>query len=92
MSAFAARQQLWGAAATRAAVVLDKGTPEPPEDATRSRKNRSETPSARPVAARSSKRQAPEELLPDEAKQTQATSVETGSGYGACLSTHVFRS
>lgn len=79
MSAFAARQQLWGAAATRAASVLENGTPEAaPEIETRSRRTRSETPTARSVAGRNSKRQPPLESLPAEANQTQSSESEKG--------------
>ncbi|KAK4124652.1 hypothetical protein N657DRAFT_663636 [Parathielavia appendiculata] len=75
MSAFAARQQLWGVAATKAAAVFDKGTPESTtEDVTQSKQ--SETPSARSVAGRSSKRHAPEEPVSVEVKQTQGAGSE----------------
>lgn len=79
MSAFAARQQLWGAAATRAASVLEKATPEAaPEIEARSRRTRSETPTARSVASRNSKRQPPLESLSAEANQTQSSESEKG--------------
>lgn len=79
MSAFAARQQLWGAAATRAASVLEKATPEAaPEIETRSRRTRSETPTVRSVAGRNSKRQPPLESLSADANQTQSSESEKG--------------
>jgi polynucleotide 5'-hydroxyl-kinase GRC3/NOL9 len=83
MSAFAARQQLWGAAATKAASAVKKTTPEPaPEETARLRK--SETPSARSVATRSSKRQPPEEpaRVPSlaETKQTKGQDTEDAKG------------
>ena len=88
MSAFAARQQLWGAAAARVGsgrssdekatdTATDKATaksvlqPAPEDDATpRPRRTRSETPSSRPVAGRTTRRQPTEE--PAAAGQTQA--------------------
>ncbi|KAK4032349.1 hypothetical protein C8A01DRAFT_41208, partial [Parachaetomium inaequale] len=75
MSAFAARQQLWGVAAARNNGV-EKGVPErAPEDALQTRKD--ETPSARSVAARS-KRQSPEEPVAAAVKQTQGVDGEKG--------------
>ncbi|KAK4100375.1 hypothetical protein N658DRAFT_559658 [Parathielavia hyrcaniae] len=81
MSAFAARQQLWGAAATKAAALLDKGTPEPtPDNTTQPARSQGENPLARSVAGRSSKRRAPEEPVSVEAEQTQATGSKGEKG------------
>jgi hypothetical protein len=80
MSAFAARQQLWGVAAARNNGV-EKGVPEPArEDALQARK--SEIPSARAVAGRSSRRQSPERPVAASSNQTQGVDSEKGaSGY-----------
>ncbi len=85
MSAFAARQQLWGAAAARAGnsksldeKAADKTTekttlqPAPEDDAPRTRRTRSETPSSRPLAGRTAKRQPTEEPAAANQAQTEA--------------------
>lgn len=83
MSAFAARQQLWGVAGTKAvnenvaatASSSEQPTPEPvAERGTRSRSR--ESLSARSLAARSNKRQPPEQPAPESsAKKPKKTKV-----------------
>ena len=87
MSAFAARQQLWGAAAatatTRVETVADKATPKPAPENEATRSKRGTTPLARPAATRRSRRQPTEEPTPADVKQ-QPQSIEGESrGSGA---------
>lgn len=84
MSAFAARQQLWGAAAAPATPATRAGSPEKatPKPATENEANQSKrgtTPLARPVATRRSRRQPAEQPAPIDVKQ-QPQSIEGERG------------
>ncbi|KAK3290688.1 uncharacterized protein B0H64DRAFT_452003 [Chaetomium fimeti] len=82
VSAFAARQQLWGAALARKNVSDEKkkAAPEPVLEDSRSTQSRkkSETPSARSVVGCRTKRQSPEAPVVVNVKQTQGIEVGTG--------------
>ena len=79
MSAFAARQQLWGTAVAKNNNVEKKTTPEPvPENPRSAQSRKSETPSARSVVGRRAKRQSPEAPVVSDAKQAQG--IEAGTG------------
>ncbi|KAL2135161.1 hypothetical protein VTI74DRAFT_9592 [Chaetomium olivicolor] len=82
MSAFAARQQLWGAAAKIIPPVIEKTTPDPaPDDGSQSR--RSEPLSARPVAVRRSKRRSAEDPKPTSFDTEGTLSSEGGESGSA---------
>ena len=97
MSAFAARQQLWGAAAATAARAgsLEKTTPKAAPENEAARSKRGTTPQVRSVATRRSKRQPAEEPIPAEAKQ-QPQSIESeerrGSGASGYAQGHFISS
>ncbi|EAQ83270.1 hypothetical protein CHGG_09674 [Chaetomium globosum CBS 148.51] len=83
MSAFAARQQLWATTAVaKNNNVEKKATPEPVLENPRSAQLRkSETPSARSVVGRRTKRQSPEAPVVADAKQAQGLEIgAAGSG------------
>lgn len=83
MSAFAARQQLWATTAVaKNNSVEKKATPEPVLENPRSAQLRkSETPSARSVVGRRTKRQSPEAPVVADAKQAQGLEIgAAGSG------------
>ena len=92
MSAFAARQQLWGAAAAAAAtaatraetVAAEKATPKPAPENEATWSKRGTPPLARPVATRRSRRQTTEEPTPANVKQQpQSIGGEGRGGSGA---------